>query len=595
MSIDEICASFQSELESGRRPRIEKILSQLKEKYHERVLRSLLITEISFLRRKGEGGRSSEYRGRFPEYRTLVDEVFSFLGPEPVVPRRTWIEPSPPEKPGLSKQVKSADTSRISTPETKAGKGNTGSSASRSRPAEIPAQTMNPKPEVSHFDEDLESLLAVSLPIEPVRKKTPEEIEEARERQERRKARQKEKDRAAKRVKVRASAEGPSRSSEPIEEFRLPLIIAIVSGVLNIVTAACLIPAGLPMLMYIAIKLVFVFFSLGVTTGALFLAAALLGTHYGYLNTGLLKIAAICLTQGWLGDLAIWGPIPILFEVVAWGTTFAMFQLFFELDPGEVIWSMAIVRMAHKLSYYFAFAALVALVFSNPEGAANLAKLGVEALGEAQIEQRVHDPAAVAAAREAAQGDLDQNRLGEADESVPLQENPVQPVAPKPGQIEPAEADGEGAVQRGAAVPEDKGQKREGHEARYEKFGRYYANLLIVEDFASAYALTSTGYRSRTTPEEFKQAQVERRAIFGIPLSAKVELETTDRAAMGNPELGEDLAIPLDKRLAIIHMALKLDISKDESEEDEILEELSFRLLLVDDAGKIRIEVELSD
>jgi hypothetical protein len=169
------------------------------------------------------------------------------------------------------------------------------------------------------------------------------------------------------------------------------------------------------------------------------------------------------------------------------------------------------------------------------------------------------------------------------------------PDAPRIVQAEPGKAKGEGDPQKEKGDPEKQRPQEEGPEARYEKFGRYYANLLIVEDFSSAYALTSTGYRNRTTPEEFKQAQVERRAIFGIPLSATVELETTDRAAMGNPELGEDLEIPLEKRLAIIHVVLKLDISKNESDEDEILEELSFRLLLVDDAGKIRIEVELSD
>src|SRR5262249_51160089 len=143
---------------------------------------------------------------------------------------------------------------------------------------------------------------------------------------------------------------------------------ALVSLVMTVVVAVFNATEGLPLSWYVGYKLGFTVVSTIVTTLALFAAAALLDTDYGYISSGLVKIVAIVLTQAWVGDLAGLIPIPFVGGIIAWLATFFMFVTFFELDHLEAIRSMIIVRVAHTLTFWLLFAGFISWALTGGRG-----------------------------------------------------------------------------------------------------------------------------------------------------------------------------------------------------------------------------------
>src|SRR5262249_8309016 len=104
------------------------------------------------------------------------------------------------------------------------------------------------------------------------------------------------------------------------------------------------------------IRMTIIIVSALLTYGALFIAAQVLDTDYGYISTGAVKVAAITLTQDWVGDVCSLIPIPFLPWIIAIVTTYGMFMYFFDIDLREAIASVIVVRLVHWVALILIFA-----------------------------------------------------------------------------------------------------------------------------------------------------------------------------------------------------------------------------------------------
>jgi len=152
------------------------------------------------------------------------------------------------------------------------------------------------------------------------------------------------------------------RPSDPPSEFLVPLILVGVGLVATTVTTVMLRPEAMPLGLWVAIRMTIIVVSALLTYGALFIAAQALDTDYGYISTGAVKVAAIVLTQDWVGDVCSSIPIPFLPWIIAVVTTYTMFMYFFDLDLREAILSVFVVRLVHFVALILLFASIMGLV-----------------------------------------------------------------------------------------------------------------------------------------------------------------------------------------------------------------------------------------
>jgi hypothetical protein len=150
--------------------------------------------------------------------------------------------------------------------------------------------------------------------------------------------------------------------SDPPSEFLVPIILIAVGLVATTLTTIMLRPATTPLGLWVAIRMTIIVVSALLTYGALFIAAQVLDTDYGYISTGALKVAAITLTQDWVGDLATRIPIPLLPWIVAVGTTYGMFMYFFDIDLREAIASVFVVRLVHWVAVIVIFMSVMTAI-----------------------------------------------------------------------------------------------------------------------------------------------------------------------------------------------------------------------------------------
>jgi hypothetical protein len=167
-------------------------------------------------------------------------------------------------------------------------------------------------------------------------------------------------------VKRTAVVERPEPGPvDPPSEFVVPLILIGVGLALSVGTSLMLRPESLPLGLWLGIRMGIVVASTVMTFGALFVAAAVLGTEYGFVTNAMLKVSAIVLTQAWVGDLATKIPVPFVDWLVTFGTTYAMFKYFFDLDDMEALASMAVVRLVHWIAIAFIFIAVMSAIMGG--------------------------------------------------------------------------------------------------------------------------------------------------------------------------------------------------------------------------------------
>jgi hypothetical protein len=169
-----------------------------------------------------------------------------------------------------------------------------------------------------------------------------------------------------KRVERVAVASPEDRESgDPPSELLVPAILIGVSLVINVVTSLILRPESVPPGLWLGIRMAIILASTIITYGALFLAAQVLDVEYGYITTGAVKVAAITLTQAWVGDLATKIPIPFVDWLLTFGTTYTMFKYFFGLDDMEALASMFVVRIVHWIVIAFVFIAIMSAIMGG--------------------------------------------------------------------------------------------------------------------------------------------------------------------------------------------------------------------------------------
>jgi len=156
----------------------------------------------------------------------------------------------------------------------------------------------------------------------------------------------------------RGPAEKPS-------EFLIPLILIGVGLVGTTATTVMLRPESVPFGLWVGIRMAIIVASALLTYGALFIAAQVLDTDYGYISTGAFKVAAITLTQDWVGDLATRIPVPFLPWIIAVVTTYGMFMYFFDLDLREAIASVIVVRLVHWLALILLFVGIMGAIMGG--------------------------------------------------------------------------------------------------------------------------------------------------------------------------------------------------------------------------------------
>ena len=164
---------------------------------------------------------------------------------------------------------------------------------------------------------------------------------------------------------VKRESSGTKRRSEPADppsEFIVPIILIVIGLAANTVTTLMLRDATVPLALWVGIRMTIVVLSALITYGALFIAAQVLDTDYGYISTGAFKVAAIVLTQSWVGDLAGKIPVPFLPWLIAAATTYGMFMYFFDLDLTDAIASVVVVRLVHFLALVLAFVGIMGLI-----------------------------------------------------------------------------------------------------------------------------------------------------------------------------------------------------------------------------------------
>jgi hypothetical protein len=186
--------------------------------------------------------------------------------------------------------------------------------------------------------------------------------------------------------KRRASSANPSDPAEVL----VPVCLIVAGLGLNVAAALVVNDWHLTTGYAIGFRFLLVAASTVFTLAALFVAAAVLDLSYGFLHTAILKVIAITVTQAWVGDMAEMIPIPFAGWLIAFGTTYAMFKYFFELDDMEVIASMFVVRMVHWLLSVFVIVAIIAAVVGGavPDGAIDPGMFQGEDAGEGNVDMQ---------------------------------------------------------------------------------------------------------------------------------------------------------------------------------------------------------------
>src|SRR5262249_55274982 len=73
--IDQTCDRFEAAWKAGQRPHLEEYLGASGEPARSALLRQLLLLDWDYRRRAGDDPRAGEYHARFPDDRTLVEDV----------------------------------------------------------------------------------------------------------------------------------------------------------------------------------------------------------------------------------------------------------------------------------------------------------------------------------------------------------------------------------------------------------------------------------------------------------------------------------------------------------------------------------------
>lgn len=162
---------------------------------------------------------------------------------------------------------------------------------------------------------------------------------------------------------IRREAAAAERDNGPAaapSELLIPIILIVVGLIGTTTTTIVFRPEGYPFVLWVVTRMILVVGSAVLTYGALFIAAQVLDTDYGYISTGALKVIALTLTQDWVGDVVAETHIPLLPWIAGIFVTYGLFMYFFDLDLRDAIASVVVVRIVHYLALTLLFALIMA-------------------------------------------------------------------------------------------------------------------------------------------------------------------------------------------------------------------------------------------
>ena len=76
LRIDQVCLAFEAAWKSAAEPRVEQYLADVAEPERSALLRELLLLDVDYRHRRGEGPTPEEYRDRFPQGAAIIEEIF---------------------------------------------------------------------------------------------------------------------------------------------------------------------------------------------------------------------------------------------------------------------------------------------------------------------------------------------------------------------------------------------------------------------------------------------------------------------------------------------------------------------------------------
>jgi hypothetical protein len=126
-------------------------------------------------------------------------------------------------------------------------------------------------------------------------------------------------------------------------EWPIPLALFLV-GLTILVVGASLVEGSRPAATLLGIALILVVY-VPLTIAAMYLTASLLGMAFGFLNTAILKLAAISVFTLSLNQVGDWLGHPAVGWLVAILVSFYLFSNFFDLDFQETVLAVVVISV----------------------------------------------------------------------------------------------------------------------------------------------------------------------------------------------------------------------------------------------------------
>jgi len=272
--------------------------------------------------------------------------------------------------------------------------------------------------------------------------------------------------------------------------------------------------------------------------------------------------------------------------------TLVLFQLFFELDTMDAIYSIIIVNVTRIITAIYLWMVLLQLVVNNPW----IAEKAVEQMQQVEMEEgveaKVHNPQIIEEAREKAKKEVDDVKADPTWDDVP------KVPAPK-GDEENNDENIDDPAERPPVLRKNFPEMTDA----LMKFSHRFANLIIMEEFQEAYELTTPEYQKRMSLADFRTKLLDLRNATGIPIGSREHIEAFEGPEIRQRGIVHDVDTPEDDILGITRITFTVDTNADEEDmaqfgidPEAMLDdaEAILDLLLIKEDGKIRVrEVRL--
>jgi hypothetical protein len=311
----------------------------------------------------------------------------------------------------------------------------------------------------------------------------------------------------------------------------MPAGLALASLVIFLVVAAFTVPKTFSTSTYVWNKLGFMLTVIAISLPLLVGASFLMGICFGELQTMLIKIPMILLTQAWAEDLLTLVPLPYVSTFGAWAVTIYLCVNAFELEALEAFASTCVMRGAHTAVYWFLFLRALAPPAADAQAQQNW-------LFNPQVSGQSEPIDKKEPALKRDEDNKQDDKAGDAKK--------VESPNDKPGAAEPDKR-----PRPGSQDPTS--------EDRSLSVTREFGAALVAQDYERAYAMMSKRYRQAVAFEAFSATHREAVKRYGKPLKAVAGLG--DEGSLTGPAFDRFQKVPGKDRFAwtYANLAIELD------------------------------------